>query len=106
MEISKCSVVVEVGPATGRLVGIKWWPRRLLFLSYRNLGIFLPSISPISFFANHNPPPNSSYIINIVTTNTTFTMSSIRNAVQRRSHRERGQLKEREKLGLLEKHKV
>lgn len=33
-------------------------------------------------------------------------MSSMRNAVQRRSHRERGQLKEREKLGLLEKSKV
>ncbi|ROW14240.1 hypothetical protein VPNG_04239 [Cytospora leucostoma] len=32
-------------------------------------------------------------------------MSSMRNAVQRRSHRERGQLKGREKLGLLEKHK-
>ncbi|CAN8101071.1 unnamed protein product [Discula destructiva] len=32
-------------------------------------------------------------------------MSSMRNAVQRRSHRERGQLKEREKLGLLEKSK-
>lgn len=29
----------------------------------------------------------------------------MRNAIQRRSHRERGQLKEREKFGLLEKHK-
>lgn len=37
---------------------------------------------------------------------TTTTMSSMRNAVQRRSHRERGQLKEREKLGLLEKSKA
>ncbi|KAK7713358.1 hypothetical protein SLS64_004608 [Diaporthe eres] len=32
-------------------------------------------------------------------------MSSMRNSIQRRSHRERGQLKGREKLGLLEKHK-
>ncbi|ROW07852.1 hypothetical protein VMCG_03501 [Cytospora schulzeri] len=32
-------------------------------------------------------------------------MSSMRNAIQRRSHRERGQLKEREKFGLLEKNK-
>ncbi|PSR79823.1 small-subunit processome [Coniella lustricola] len=32
-------------------------------------------------------------------------MSSLRNSIQRRSHRERGQLKERERLGLLEKHK-
>ncbi|KUI60479.1 putative U3 small nucleolar RNA-associated protein 11 [Cytospora mali] len=32
-------------------------------------------------------------------------MSSMRNSIQRRSHRERGQLKEREKFGLLEKHK-
>ncbi|KAL2863733.1 rRNA-processing protein UTP11 [Aspergillus lucknowensis] len=32
-------------------------------------------------------------------------MSSMRNAVQRRQHRERGQLKGREKWGLLEKHK-
>lgn len=33
-------------------------------------------------------------------------MSSMRNAVQRRQHRERGQLEGREKWGLLEKHKV
>ncbi|KAL4909744.1 hypothetical protein BDW74DRAFT_43246 [Aspergillus multicolor] len=32
-------------------------------------------------------------------------MSSMRNAVQRRNHRERGQLKGREKWGILEKHK-
>ncbi|KAG8163415.1 hypothetical protein KVR01_006712 [Diaporthe batatas] len=32
-------------------------------------------------------------------------MSSMRNSIQRRSHRERGQLRGREKLGLLEKHK-
>ncbi|KAL3468187.1 small-subunit processome [Aspergillus heterothallicus] len=32
-------------------------------------------------------------------------MSSMRNAVQRRQHRERGQLKGREKWGILEKHK-
>ncbi|KAL4939493.1 hypothetical protein BDV06DRAFT_198823 [Aspergillus oleicola] len=32
-------------------------------------------------------------------------MSSMRNAVQRRSHRERGQLQGREKWGILEKHK-
>ncbi|KAI3392082.1 hypothetical protein diail_6188 [Diaporthe ilicicola] len=32
-------------------------------------------------------------------------MSSMRNSIQRRSHRERGQIKGREKLGLLEKHK-
>jgi U3 small nucleolar RNA-associated protein 11 len=30
----------------------------------------------------------------------------MRNAVQRRNHRERAQLKEREKWGILEKHKV
>lgn len=35
-----------------------------------------------------------------------FSMSSMRNAVQRRQHRERGQLEGREKWGLLEKHKV
>lgn len=34
------------------------------------------------------------------------TMSSMRNAVQRRNHRERGQPEERKKWGLLEKHKV
>jgi Utp11 protein len=33
-------------------------------------------------------------------------MSSMRNAVHRRQHRERGQLKGREKWGILEKHKV
>ena len=33
-------------------------------------------------------------------------MSSMRNAVQRRNHRERGQPEERQKWGLLEKHKV
>lgn len=33
-------------------------------------------------------------------------MSSMRNAVQRRNHRERGQLQGREKWGILEKHKV
>jgi hypothetical protein len=33
-------------------------------------------------------------------------MSSMRNAVQRRQHRERGQLGGREKWGILEKHKV
>lgn len=33
-------------------------------------------------------------------------MSSMRNAVQRRNHRERGQPEERSKWGLLEKHKV
>lgn len=33
-------------------------------------------------------------------------MSSMRNAVQRRQHRERGQLEGREKWGILEKHKV
>ncbi|KAK2597015.1 hypothetical protein N8I77_012889 [Diaporthe amygdali] len=32
-------------------------------------------------------------------------MSSMRNSIQRRSHRERGQIKSRERLGLLEKHK-
>jgi U3 small nucleolar RNA-associated protein 11 len=32
-------------------------------------------------------------------------MSSLRNAVKRREHKERGQLQERRKLGLLEKHK-
>jgi U3 small nucleolar RNA-associated protein 11 len=32
-------------------------------------------------------------------------MSSLRNAVKRREHKERGQLQERKKLGLLEKHK-
>ncbi|MCJ1449448.1 MAG: hypothetical protein MMC23_009968, partial [Stictis urceolatum] len=32
-------------------------------------------------------------------------MSSMRNAVQRRSHKERAQPKEREKWGILEKHK-
>lgn len=35
-----------------------------------------------------------------------YSMSSMRNAVQRRQHRERGQLEGREKWGLLEKHKV
>lgn len=34
------------------------------------------------------------------------TMSSLRNAVHRRQHRERGQLEGREKWGILEKHKV
>ena len=35
------------------------------------------------------------------------TMSSMRNATQRRNHRERGQPQEREaRLGILEKHKV
>lgn len=33
-------------------------------------------------------------------------MSSMRNAVSRRSHRERAQPLERRRLGLLEKHKV
>lgn len=33
-------------------------------------------------------------------------MSSLRNAVYRRQHRERGQLAGREKWGILEKHKV
>lgn len=33
-------------------------------------------------------------------------MSSMRNAVQRRNHRERAQPLEREKWGILEKHKV
>jgi len=33
-------------------------------------------------------------------------MSSMRNAVQRRNHRERAQPLEREKWGVLEKHKV
>lgn len=33
-------------------------------------------------------------------------MSSMRNAVQRRNHKERGQLGGREKWGILEKHKV
>ena len=33
-------------------------------------------------------------------------MSTMRNAVQRRQHRERGQLAGREKWGILEKHKV
>ena len=33
-------------------------------------------------------------------------MSSMRNAVQRRNHKERAQPKSREKLGILEKHKV
>ncbi|GMF16280.1 unnamed protein product [Phytophthora lilii] len=33
------------------------------------------------------------------------TMSSLRNVVKRREHKERGQLRERRKLGLLEKHK-
>lgn len=33
-------------------------------------------------------------------------MSSMRNAVQRRNHRERAQPIEREKWGILEKHKV
>lgn len=33
-------------------------------------------------------------------------MSSMRNAVQRRNHKERGQPEERQRLGLLEKHKV
>lgn len=33
-------------------------------------------------------------------------MSSMRNAVQRRNHRERGQLEGRGKWGILEKHKV
>jgi Utp11 protein len=33
-------------------------------------------------------------------------MSSMRNAVQRRNHRERGQLEGREKWGILEKHKA
>ena len=33
-------------------------------------------------------------------------MSSMRNAVQRRNHKERGQVSGREKWGLLEKHKV
>lgn len=37
---------------------------------------------------------------------TTAQMSSMRNAVQRRNHRERGQLEGREKWGILEKHKV
>ncbi|TDH69204.1 hypothetical protein CCR75_008496 [Bremia lactucae] len=32
-------------------------------------------------------------------------MSSLRNVVKRREHKERGQLRERQKLGLLEKHK-
>merc|ERR1712144_64297 len=34
-----------------------------------------------------------------------YTMSSMRNAVQRRNHKERGQPEERQKWGLLEKHK-
>lgn len=33
-------------------------------------------------------------------------MSSMRNAVQRRNHKERAQLEGREKWGILEKHKV
>ena len=33
-------------------------------------------------------------------------MSSMRNAVQRRNHKERAQPREREKWGVLEKHKV
>ena len=33
-------------------------------------------------------------------------MSSMRNAVQRRSHKERAQPREREKWGVLEKHRV
>lgn len=36
----------------------------------------------------------------------TLVMSSMRNAVQRRNHRERAQPLEREKWGVLEKHKV
>lgn len=35
-----------------------------------------------------------------------LSMSSMRNAVQRRNHKERGQVQGREKWGLLEKHKV
>ena len=35
-----------------------------------------------------------------------LSMSSMRNAVQRRNHKERGQIQGREKWGLLEKHKV
>merc|ERR1712144_124932 len=34
-----------------------------------------------------------------------YTVSSMRNAVQRRNHKERGQPEERQKWGLLEKHK-
>ena len=33
-------------------------------------------------------------------------MSSMRNAVQRRNHKERAQIQGREKWGILEKHKV
>lgn len=33
-------------------------------------------------------------------------MSTLRNAVQRRNHKERAQPKDREKWGILEKHKV
>lgn len=33
-------------------------------------------------------------------------MSSMRNAIQRRNHRERAQPRERSKWGILEKHKV
>lgn len=39
-------------------------------------------------------------------TTKSITMSSMRNAVHRRQHRERNQLPGREKWGILEKHKV
>lgn len=73
----------------------------LSFLSYRNLEISqlsstFPGLLPLAKHSDGNTP----------STTTTTTMSSLRNSIQRRSHRERGQLKEREKLGLLEKHKV
>lgn len=55
--------------------------------------------------------PLEFYLVCIFTSSSPTTlrpssMSSMRNAVQRRNHRERGQLEGREKWGILEKHKV
>lgn len=46
------------------------------------------------------------YLLSRELSTSKLSMSSMRNAVQRRNHKERGQLQGREKWGLLEKHKV
>lgn len=75
------------------------------------LQLFFPSSTS---HHTHNTPPL--YLSSICRTNKpessnhiaikTAIMSSMRNAVQRRNHKERAQPLERQKWGLLEKHKV